>query len=148
MKAVRFRGLNTPICNCPLGPNSGQGGTSVLSFKSHTTLTVFGQIVGLKYPVFGLKCLKYPVFGLKCLNPTRYLRVKTIKINILTPGPSGVSFVFYLFIQEGSGYFIRCGRLGVISLSLSDFLTYIPGAMIYGKYRYFPSGCWGYGRFY
>ena len=38
---------------------------------------------GLKYPVFGLKCLKYPVFGLKCLNLTRHFRVETIKITTL-----------------------------------------------------------------
>jgi hypothetical protein len=44
---------------------------------------VFRKIIGLKYPVFGLKFLKYPAFGLKCLNPTRHLRVKTIKITAL-----------------------------------------------------------------
>jgi hypothetical protein len=59
----------------------GQGGTG--DFKSHTTLAVFGQIVGLKYPVFGLKRQKYPVFGLKCLTLTRHLRVKTTKITTL-----------------------------------------------------------------
>ena len=59
-----------------------QGSTSVLNPTRHL-LTVFGQIFGLKYQVFGLKSLKYPVFGLKCLNLTRHLRVKTIKITTL-----------------------------------------------------------------
>jgi hypothetical protein len=68
-------------------------------------LTVFGQIVGLKYPVFGQKCLKYPVFGLKCLNLTRHLRVKTINITAL-------DVIVFQGGDDGRGYRNMCKIAG------------------------------------